>query len=124
MLTAEQQERYARHLLLDGFDQERLQAAAVRVRGTGVAAHWAARYLAASGVGRVEIEDAAWGAELRGLGPWADVRVVQLVQDEPRNVRVVQLVQLAPADGATSAESAMNGAKAALECVRQIGALP
>jgi len=50
MLTGRQQERYSRHLLLDGFDQERLLAARVEVRGSGRAARWAARYLEACGV--------------------------------------------------------------------------
>src|SRR5712671_1468832 len=114
MLTPGQQERYARHLLLDEFGgegQERLLAAAVHVGGTGPAALWAARYLAASGVGRLEIEDPAWRDELLGLGPWLtlDVRDVQLVQGG-----------LAPRDGATPAESAMNGAQAALDIVRRI----
>jgi len=69
-LSAEQQERYARHLLLDGFDQEQLLAAAVRVRGTSKAALWAARYLAASGVGTLLVDDETWHEELRALGPW------------------------------------------------------
>jgi hypothetical protein len=112
MLTAGQQERYARHLLLDelgGEGQERLLVAAVHVRGTGSAALWAARYLAASGVGRLEIEEPAWRDELLALGPWLTV-----------DVRDVQLVQVAPRDGATPAESAMNGAQAALDAVRRI----
>ena len=59
-LTEAQQERYARHLLLDelgGEGQERLRSSCVRVRGTGRAARWAARYLAASGVGHVSCTD-------------------------------------------------------------------
>src|SRR3954463_5950739 len=46
-LSPAKQERYARHLILDGLGgegQERLLAGAARVRGTGEAAHWAARY--------------------------------------------------------------------------------
>ena len=112
MLTAEQQERYARHLLLDGFDQERLAAASVAVQGRGVAAHWAARYLAASGVGVLSVEEPSWAAELGGLG--VAVRVVQVDAPVP-NVPLVQ----AP-EGATPAESAMNGARAALELVREL----
>ena len=113
MLTAGQQERYARHLLLDEFGgegQERLLAAAVSVRGTSLAALWAARYLAASGVGRLEIEEPAWRDELLALGPWLTVDV--------SGVHLVHLV--APRNGATPAESAMNGAQAALEVVRRI----
>jgi hypothetical protein len=69
-LSPAQQERYARHLLLDGFDQEKVLAAAVVVRGNGSAARWAARYLAASGVGRLCFEVPAWREELLSLGPW------------------------------------------------------
>ena len=53
MLTDEEQERYSRHLLLDGWEgsgQERLLLTRLEVRGTGRAADWARRYLAASGV--------------------------------------------------------------------------
>ena len=58
-LSVGQQERYARHLLLEGWGgegQERLLASAVRVVGTGPAALWAARYLASSGVGTLVVE--------------------------------------------------------------------
>jgi hypothetical protein len=109
-LTAGQQEYFARHLILDGFGgegQERLLAAAVRVRGEGVAALWAARYLAASGVGRLQIDVAAWRDELLPLGPW-----LELVQDAP--------FEIAPREGKGPAESAVNGAQAALEVVRAI----
>ena len=74
MLTAEQQERYARHLLLDGFDQEKLLAAGVHVKGTGTAAHWCARYLASSGIGALQIDEPAWREELQQLGPWLHFR--------------------------------------------------
>lgn len=73
MLTAEEQERYARHLLLDGFDQDKLRAACFRIRGTGTAALWAARYLAASGCGRLVVDQPAWHGELRRLGPWTEL---------------------------------------------------
>jgi hypothetical protein len=108
VLTPGQQERYARHLLLDGFDQERLLDAAVSVEGTGVAAHWAARYLAASGVGALWVEDASWQGELRALGA--------RLADRPG----AHLVRCA--DGATPADSAMNGAQAALDLVRKVAA--
>ena len=52
MLTDEEQERYSRHLLLDGWQgegQERLLAMTVEVRGSGRAAEWARLYLVASG---------------------------------------------------------------------------
>src|SRR2546430_14147352 len=70
MLTAEQQERYSRHLLLDGFDQDKVGAASFHVQGQGRAALWAARYLAASGCGRLVVEEPAWHDELRRLAPW------------------------------------------------------
>jgi len=70
MLSPAQQERYARHLLLDGFDQDRLRGASFHIAGTGAAALWAARYLAASGCGRVVVDHAGWHEELRRLGPW------------------------------------------------------
>ena len=75
-LNDAQQERYARHLLLDelgGEGQERLLAASVRVRGNGRALRWAARYLAASGVGTLLLEDEAAAVECRALSP--DVRL-------------------------------------------------
>src|SRR3989475_9771949 len=70
MLTAEQQERYSRHLLLDGFDQDKVRAASFHVQGQGRAALWAARYLAASGCGRLVVDEPAWHDELRRLAPW------------------------------------------------------
>jgi ThiF family len=76
-LTEAQQVRYARHLLLDelgGAGQERLLSSSVRVRGSGRAARWAARYLAASGVGTLVLDDDAAAAECRELSP--DARVL------------------------------------------------
>lgn len=78
-LTPAQEERYARHLLLDelgGEGQERLLAAAVRVRGEGQTARWAARYLAASGVGRLYVESEGLARECRELGPDSIVEVL------------------------------------------------
>jgi hypothetical protein len=74
-LSAEQQERYSRHLLLDGWGgegQERLLQARIRVRGAGVAALWCARYLAGSGVGAVVVEEPL-AAEVRAANPDAHV---------------------------------------------------
>jgi adenylyltransferase/sulfurtransferase len=74
-LTEVQQERYARHLLLDGWGgdgQERLLQARVRVVGEGPAALWAARYLAASGVAALVV-DPRVADDVRGLNP--DARV-------------------------------------------------
>jgi hypothetical protein len=120
-LSPEQQEHYARHLILEGFGgegQERLLAAGVRVHGRGDAALWAARYLAASGVGRLTVEVESWAAELRALGPW-------LAVDSPAPGSVPEAHQQAshevsPPEGSGPAESAMNGAQAALDLVRAI----
>jgi hypothetical protein len=101
-LSPEQQERYSRHLLLDGFDQEKVLQASVAVRGTGQAAHWAARYLASSGVGRLQIDEPAWRDELLSLGPW-----LKLVEDGK--------IVCAPTDDGAAA-----GALAALETLRQL----
>lgn len=113
-LSPAQQEHYARHLILDGFGgegQERLLSAAVRVRGTGPAALWAARYLSASGVGRLAVEVESWRGELEALGPW-----LQLERADIAGLAVT----VAPPEGASPSESAMNGAQAALEAVRSI----
>ncbi len=104
MLTAEQQERYARHLLLDGFDQDRLRAASFHVQGCGRAALWAARYLAASGAGRVIVDDPSWHEELRRLGPWTDLS----------GVAEKEIVLLPEAAGP------MEGAEAAVEAIREV----
>jgi hypothetical protein len=82
-LTEAQQDRYSRHLLLPGFGgegQERLLEACVRVRGAGQAALWAARYLAASGVGRLILEGPA-AAECGAINP--DVRVLSASEGAP-----------------------------------------
>lgn len=60
MLTAEQQERYARHLILEGVGskgQEKLLGGSVLVIGAGGLGSPALLYLAAAGVGRVGIVD-------------------------------------------------------------------
>src|SRR5579859_5758337 len=109
-LTAAQEERYARHLVLDGFGgegQERLLAASVRVRGRGEAAHWAARYLAASGVGRLAVDEPAWAEELKALGPWLELVTEAAPSIEPR-------------EGGSPSESAIHGALAALDAVGAI----
>jgi hypothetical protein len=100
-LSAPQQERYARHLLLEGLDQEKLLAASIRVRGIGPAAHWAARYLAASGIGGLSVDDPSWHDELRGLGPW-----LQLGAD-PES-------QISPVGGP------VEGCRAAIDAIREV----
>jgi hypothetical protein len=107
MLTAEQQEQYSRHLLLDGFDQDKVRRARFHVRGRGPAALWAARYLAASGCGTVVVDEPAWHDELRRLGPWTDLS------------GAVDGEILLSADAAGS-EAAMIGAQAALDGIRRV----
>lgn len=130
MLTAEQQEHYARHLLLDEFGgegQEKLLALSVEVRGAGVAARWAARYLAASGAGRLVV-DGSFVEECSGLSPWAlvlraeargtdgaQVAGPEATAAAGRETRIVEV-----ADAATPAESAVRGAQAALDVLRSL----
>jgi hypothetical protein len=105
-LSPAQQERYSRHLLLDGFDQEKVLQASIHVRGSGVAAHWAARYLASSGVGRLQVDEPAWRDELLALGPWL------------RLVSAAQMVCAPSIEGAV--EGAEGGALAAIEALRRV----
>lgn len=106
-LSPAEQERYSRHLLLDGFDQEKLREAVIAVRGKGAAAHWAARYLAASGVGTLQVEEPSWRDELLALGPQ-----LQLSGADSRALAC-----------APSGDAPADGALAALEMLRQIGAV-
>jgi hypothetical protein len=108
MLTPEQQERYSRHLLLDGFDQDRIRSASFHVQGRGLAARWAARYLAASGCGRVVVDDPAWHSELRRLAPWTDL-------SGPAEKKIIFF----PDPGGEGVEGAVRGAQAALEAIRE-----
>jgi molybdopterin/thiamine biosynthesis adenylyltransferase len=101
-LSPSQQERYSRHLLLDGFDQEKVLQASVAVSGKDPAAHWAARYLAASGVGRLQVDEPAWHGELLALGPW--LRIVASAE-----------IVCAPTGEGPSA-----GALAAIETLRRV----
>jgi hypothetical protein len=119
LLTEAQQERYARHLLLDelgGEGQERLLSSCVRVRGTGRAARWAARYLAASGVGALVLDDPAAAGECRELSP--DVRILSPGELERRPDLDLDL-GASPHGG--SPPAAELGAMAALRAVRQLG---
>jgi hypothetical protein len=106
MLTAEQQERYSRHLLLDGFDQDCVRAASFHVLGRTRAALWAARYLAASGCGRVIVEEPAWREELHRIAPWTELHG----SAEAR----IDLSSAAGEDGA------IEGTQAALRAIRQV----
>jgi hypothetical protein len=117
-LTDAQQERYARHLLLDelgGEGQERLLEASVRVRGSGRFVRWAARYLAASGIGTLVLDDPAAAAECRVLSP--DVQL-----PDPNKWRRNADVDLDLAGGRdTSSDSlAEQGAAAAMRAVREL----
>src|SRR6266853_1115443 len=118
LLTEAQQERYARHLLLDelgGEGQERLLSSYVRVRGTGRAAGWAARYLAASGIGALVLDDPAAAGECRELSP--EVRILSPGNLEGRPDLDLDL-GASPHAGSLPAEV---GALAALRAVRQLG---
>jgi hypothetical protein len=106
MLTAGQQEYYSRHLLLHGFDQDKVRAASFHVRGRGRAALWAARYLAASGCGRLVVDEPAWHDELRRLAPWTELT-------GPAETRV----ELFSGRGGSEAET---GAQAAIDAIREV----
>jgi ThiF family protein len=114
-LTEAQQERYARHLLLDGLGgegQERLLSSCVRVRGTGRAARWAARYLAASGVGTLVLDDPGAAAECGALAPELRIALAgDSVPDLDLDLREP------PAPGQPPAE---HGAAAALAALRRL----
>jgi adenylyltransferase/sulfurtransferase len=71
-------ERYSRQIILrevGGIGQEKLLAAHVQVAGVGAMAEWAARYLAAAGVGRLGLTAAGLAASLRRLNPDCRVHV-------------------------------------------------
>lgn len=115
-LTPAQQERYARHLLLDdlgGEGQERLLSASARIRGTGRAARWAARYLAASGVGTLALDDPEAARECAELSP--DMRIVRpgALPGEPD-------VTLDLGDSVADGQGAERGASAALAALRRL----
>jgi len=119
LLTEAQQERYARHLLLDelgGEGQERLLSSCVRVRGTGRAARWAARYLAASGIGALVLEDPAAAGECRELSP--DVRILSPGDLERRPDLDLDVGASPPAESRQS--PAELGAMAALRTLRHL----
>ncbi len=117
MLTAGQQERYSRHLLLEGFDQDRVRQASFHVVGRGRAALWAARYLAASGCGRLQVDDPAWHEELGSLGPWTEL-------SGPADKEVIVPIAREPGKGGEpfAADEALRGAQAALDAIREVAA--
>jgi hypothetical protein len=133
MLSTAQQERYARHLLLQelgGEGQERLAAGTAIVQLPGAAAAtalWATRYLAASGLGTLLLEG-PWAKEAAAECArfWPDARVqlgahpappgaVRIVEGSGGALEVtVAIRDLGPA------EAAALGARAALEVVKRI----
>jgi hypothetical protein len=116
-LSDAQQERYARHLLLDelgGEGQERLLSTCVRLRGTGRTVRWAARYLAASGVGMLVLDDEAAAAECRSLSP--DVRVLRPAEES----RAPDLDVDPERNSRAARDAAEAGAAIALRAVREL----
>jgi hypothetical protein len=114
-LTDAQQERYARHLLLEGIEgegQERLLTSRVRVRGSTRAARACAVYLAASGIGALALDGGDPQGELTALSP--DLRLLGGMEDVD--------LDIAPAEpeGSGPADAAAAGAWAALEAVRAL----
>jgi molybdopterin/thiamine biosynthesis adenylyltransferase len=109
MLTPEQQERFSRHLLLDGFDQDKVRAASFRIAGRGAAARWAARYLAASGCGRLIVEEPAWHPELRRLAPWTEL-----------TGPTQRTITFSSDPGGSASDAAVRGAQAALDAIREV----
>ncbi len=91
-LTADQRRRYARQLTLDEVGrrgQERLLAARVALDGDGPAAQEAATYLAAAGVGRLEVSPslhARLAARLGALNP--DVTLAVGGSDQVADLRL------------------------------------
>ncbi|GAC1340774.1 MAG: hypothetical protein NVSMB23_11510 [Myxococcales bacterium] len=133
MLSAAQQERYARHLLVPGLGgegQERLAAGAALIELPGEAAAtalWALRYLAASGVGTVAL-DGPWAvAAERECGPlWPQTRLSRGAAEAPSAaVRIAEGPASANdvtvvARGLAAADAAALGARAALEVLKRI----
>jgi hypothetical protein len=137
MLSAAQQERYARHLLLEevgGQGQERLAAGTAIVQLSGEAAStalWATRYLAASGLGTLLL-DGPWAEEAAAECArfWPDARVQLGAQPAPSGaVRIVEgssgAQRLFPevtvaARNLVPAEAAALGSRAALEVLKRI----
>ena len=114
-LSDAQQERYARHLLLDGIGgegQEGLLSSRVRVRGTGVAARACALYLAASGVGAIAVDDEVLRRDLCALSP--DLRLLHDADAVDCEVAPVH------PDASVAAEAAAAGCWAALGVVRAL----
>ncbi len=142
MLTPAQQERYARHLLLDplgGEGQERLLDGAVSVRlpaEAAQAARWAVRSLAAAGVGTLLLEG-PWAdeaaAEARALGPWVTILQGDAVPEGKELVRVTlatdleapepRRITLDPERATDPVSAAAVGSQAALEAIKLLASI-
>jgi hypothetical protein len=137
VLSAAQQERFARHLLLDelgGEGQEKLAASVASIdlpEALAQAARWAVRYLAASGVGTLVLRG-PWAGDcarecadrwpdttvlLSGAAPAGAVRIeaagAEAAADSGGRIAIA-------ADRRDAAEAAALGALAALEALKRI----
>jgi hypothetical protein len=116
MLSASQQERYARHLLLDelgGEGQERLAAGTAIVQlpaEAAATARWATRYLAASGLGTLLLEG-PWAEEAAAecARLWPDARVHLGARPAPPGA--VRLAERSDAAGGSSGADGSSGAE-------------
>lgn len=118
-LTAAQVERFSRQIILPevgGIGQERLLAARVRLLGRGAAVGWAARYLAAAGVGGLVVAESAEidTAELLDAG----TRLAASIDGPPDVVAALGV----PADPALLLEDWSRGATAVLAAAAGSGA--
>jgi hypothetical protein len=137
VLSAAQQERFARHLLLDdlgGEGQERLVASAAAIdlpEAFAQVARWAVRYLAASGVGTLVLRG-PWAVDCAREceGRWPDTRVLfsgaaadgaVLIDAAGAEVAADRRGRIAiAAEPRDAAEAASVGAFAALEALKWI----
>jgi hypothetical protein len=137
VLSAAQQERFARHLLLDdlgGEGQERLVASAAAIdlpEAFAQVARWAVRYLAASGVGTLVLRG-PWAVDCARecADRWPDTRVLfsgaaaagaVLIDAAGAEVTADPGGRIAiAAEPRDAAEAASVGALAALEALKRI----
>jgi hypothetical protein len=132
MLSAADQERFSRHLLLDAFGgagQEKLRAGAVSIdlpEAFFYVARSCARALAAAGVGTLVVRSEAIAAECKRLSPDLEIvsdvhevktaRVIFVsMQHDPNAVDRISLEKQPPG---SPAEDAALGALAALEVMK------
>jgi hypothetical protein len=140
VLSADDQELYSRHLLLDqlgGAGQEKLLAASVELdlpAPFAVAGGSCARALAAAGVGTLVLRgalarDAGLLAECRRLSPRC--RIVFDAHEVNAQARIVSVDNLDSSSGAIAIEAARSvaeaagvGALAAVEAIKRLVGLP